>query len=257
MLKGLYTASTGMVNEQRRVDVMSNNLANSATTGFKKEGTTAQAFKDVLAYKIKDTSEPYYARYEGNMNMGVKIGENYTDYSQGSFKITDNTYDLALSGDGFFTIEFTNKSGETSTMYTRDGSFAVDEEGYLLTANGDFVVGSNGHIKVDPTKGASIDSMGRIMQDGRLVDTIKLTDFEDYNYLEKYGENLLKPVEGATFRDANAKVYSGYLEMSNVNIVTEMVDLIAITRQYEANQKVIRSIDETLEIAATQVGRLG
>ena len=74
MLKGLYTASTGMVNEQRRVDVMSNNLANSATTGFKKEGTTAQAFKDVLAYKIKDTSEPYYARYEGIMNMGVKIG---------------------------------------------------------------------------------------------------------------------------------------------------------------------------------------
>jgi flagellar basal-body rod protein FlgG len=86
---------------------------------------------------------------------------------------------------------------------------------------------------------------------------LKLTDFEDYNYLEKYGENLLIPVEGATFREPNAKVYSGYLEMSNVNIVTEMVDLIAITRQYESNQKIIRSIDETLEIAATRLGKLG
>ncbi|MBO7334513.1 MAG: flagellar hook-basal body protein [Lachnospiraceae bacterium] len=258
MVKGLYTAYTGMINEQHRMDTLTNNLANSTTIGYKKEGATSQSFDTLLAYKLKDISDaPNIPRRIGMNNPGVKIGENYTDYSQGSFKITDNTYDLALSGDGFFTIEFTNKSGETSTMYTRDGSFAVDEEGYLLTANGDFVVGSNGHIKVDPTKGASIDSMGRIMQDGRLVDTIKLTDFEDYNYLEKYGENLLKPVEGATFRDANAKVYSGYLEMSNVNIVTEMVDLIAITRQYEANQKVIKSIDETLEIAATQIGRLG
>ena len=258
MVKGLYTAYTGMINEQHRMDTLTNNLANSTTIGYKKEGATSQSFDTLLAYKLKDISDaPNIPRRIGMNNPGVKIGENYTDYSQGSFKITDNTYDLALSGDGFFTIEFTNKSGETSTMYTRDGSFAVDEEGYLLTSNGDFVIGSNGHIKVDPTKGASIDSMGRIMQDGRLVDTIKLTDFEDYNYLEKYGENLLKPVEGATFRDANAKVYSGYLEMSNVNIVTEMVDLIAITRQYEANQKVIRSIDETLEIAATQIGRLG
>ncbi len=258
MVKGLYTAYTGMINEQHRMDTLTNNLANSTTIGYKKEGATSQSFDTLLAYKLKDISDaPNIPRRIGMNNPGVKIGENYTDYSQGSFKITDNTYDLALSGDGFFTIEFTNKSGETSTMYTRDGSFAIDEEGYLLTSNGDFVIGSNGHIKVDPTKGASIDSMGRIMQDGRLVDTIQLTDFEDYDYLEKYGENLLKPVEGATFRDANAKVYSGYLEMSNVNIVTEMVDLIAITRQYEANQKVIKSIDETLEIAATQIGRLG
>lgn len=258
MVKGLYTAYTGMINEQHRMDTLTNNLANSTTVGFKKEGSTSQSFDSLLAYKIKDISDaPNIPRRVGINNPGVKIGENYTDYSQGSFKITDNTYDLALSGDGFFTIEFTNKAGETSTMYTRDGSFSVNTEGYLVTKDGDYVVGSRGHIKLDPTKEASIDSAGRISQEDVVVDTIKFTDFADYDYLEKYGENLLRPVEGATFRDANVKVYSGYLEMSNVNIVTEMVDMIAITRQYEANQKIIKSIDETLEIASTQIGRIG
>ncbi len=258
MVKGLYTAYTGMINEQHRMDTLTNNLANSTTVGFKKEGSTSQSFDSVLAYKLKDAADtPNIPKRMGINNPGVKIGENYTDWDQGSFKITDNTYDLALSGDGFFTIEFTNKAGETSTRYTRDGSFTLTTDGYLVTHDGDYVMGTNGRIKLDTLKDSKIDTLGNIYQDDKLVATLKLTDFEDYNYLEKYGENLLIPVEGATFREPNAKVYSGYLEMSNVNIVTEMVDLIAITRQYESNQKIIRSIDETLEIAATRLGKLG
>lgn len=257
MVKGLYTAYTGMVNEQHRMDVLTNNLANSTTVGYKKEGTTSQSFDSVLAYKVKDTSDtPYVPKRIGINNPGVKIGENYTDYSQGSFKITDNTYDLALSGDGFFTIEFTNKAGETSTMYTRDGSFTLTSEGYLVTTDGDYVMGNNGRIKLDPLAETSIDQTGRVSQNGVVVDTLKITDFEDYDYLEKYGENLYRAVEGATFTNPDAKVFSGYLEMSNVSIVSEMVDLISITRQYEANQKVIKAYDSTLEIAANQLGKL-
>ncbi|MCQ2519284.1 MAG: flagellar hook-basal body protein [Lachnospiraceae bacterium] len=257
MVKGLYTAYSGMINEQHRMDTMTNNLANSTTVGYKKEGATSQSFDSVLAFKLKDTSEsPNIPRRMGINTPGVKIGENYTDYSQGSFKITDNTFDFALSGEGFFTVEYTNKSGETSTKYTRDGSFSLTKEGYLVTKDGDFVVGEKGRIRLDPTKDTAIDSAGRIMQDGNVIDTVKLTDFEDYNYLKKYGENYLEPVEGATIKDANATVYSGYLEMSNVNIVTEMVDLITIARQYEANQKVISTIDDSLEIVSTQLGRL-
>ena len=174
MLRGLYTASTGMVNEQHRMDVLSNNLANSTTVGFKKEGTTSQSFDSVLAYKVKDTSEnPNIPRRMGINTPGVKIGENYTDYSQGSFKITDNTYDLALAGDGFFNIEFTNKAGETSTMFTRDGSFTITQEGYLTTADGDYVLGNNGRIKVNPNLESSIDSHGNIYQNDVLVDQIK------------------------------------------------------------------------------------
>ena len=264
MVKGLYTAYTGMINEQHRMDTMTNNLANSTTVGFKKEGTTSQSFDSLLALKIKDTSEAANIPKPIGFNTpGVKIGENYTDYSQGSFKITDNPTDLALSGEGFFCIEFQSKSkeegkvGEISTKYTRDGSFTLTQEGYLVTKDGDYVLGADDkHIKLNPLLEVSVDSQGRILQNNVVVAQIKLVDFKDYNYLEKYGENLLQPVEGATFITPNCKVYSGYLEMSNVNIVTEMVDLIAITRQYESNQKIIRTIDDTLQIAANQLGKV-
>lgn len=102
MLKGLYTAYTGMINEQNRMDVLTNNLANASTVGYKKEGATSQAFDSILSYKIKDATEaPNTAKRLGTVNLGVKIGENYTDFTQGSFRITGNTYDLALAGEGF------------------------------------------------------------------------------------------------------------------------------------------------------------
>ncbi len=120
MVKGLYTAYTGMINEQNRMDVLTNNLANVDTNGYKKEGATSQAFDDVLMYKIKDLSEAgRLSKRIGTGNLGVKIGENYTDYSQGSLKITGNTCDFAITGDGFFNIEFTDKQGNTSTQYRR------------------------------------------------------------------------------------------------------------------------------------------
>ena len=113
MVKGLYTAYTGMINEQNRMDIMTNNLANASTVGYKKEGSTSQSFDDVLTVKIKDQSVGMRnVQRLGVKNPGVKIGENYTDYSQGSFRITGNTYDLALSGEGFFTVEFKNKIRE-------------------------------------------------------------------------------------------------------------------------------------------------
>lgn len=258
MLKGLYTAYTGMVNEQHRMDVLTNNLANSATVGFKKEGTTSQAFDDVLAYKIKDASEaPNIARRLGSMSMGVKIGENYTDYTQGSFRATGNTYDLALAGDGFFTIEFTNKAGETSTKYTRAGSFTLNNDGYLVTEDGDYVLGrNNSRIKLDPNKETVIDNKGNIYQDGSSRGQLLLTDFEDYNYLEHYGENMYQTVEGAQTKDSAVKVQEGYLEMGNVQVVKEMVDMISLTRNYEANQKILQAYDGSLEIAVNQLGKL-
>ena len=257
MVKGLYTAWTGMVNQQNRMDVLTNNLANSATVGFKKEGATSQSFDDVLAIKIKDSSDPAIARGIGTMSLGVKIGENYTDYSQGAFKVTDNTFDLALSGDGFFACEYTTKSGETSVKYTRDGSFSLNVNGELVTKDGDFVLDENGnHIVLDPKKMISIDQSGAVIQDGEIVTYLQVTDFEDYNYLEHYGENYFRPVDGATEKEAQANVFSGYLEQSNVTVINELVELISVTRNYETNQKMIQSIDGTLEIAANQLGKI-
>ena len=204
MLRGLYTAYTGMLNEQYRMDIMSNNLANADTVGFKKEGSTSQAYSEVMAVKIKDTTEdPNTPKRLGNMSLGVKIGETYTDFSQGSLRDTGNTYDLALSGDGFFNIEFTNKAGETSTKYTRAGNFTLTKEGYLTTKDGDYVLGENGRIQLSTTAGNTvIMEDGSIYQDDVLVTKLKITEFEDTNYLTHYGESMWDAKEGAVANDA-------------------------------------------------------
>ncbi len=257
MIKGLYTAYTGMINEQNRMDTLANNLANVNTTGFKKEGATSQAFGDILKFEIKDKSEYYLTKRMGATNPGVRIGENYTDWSEGALHETDNTFDLALSDMGFFQIEFTDKEGNTSVKYTRDGSFTLNQQGELVTKDGDFVLSTTGgHIVLDPNTWASVNAMGQIYQNDVLVATLGITDFTDYNYLEHYGENLWQTVPGATEQPANTKVLSGYLEQSNVNTVEEMVNMIAIQRQYEANQRVITTLDGTLQIAANDLGRL-
>lgn len=258
MLKGLYTAYTGMINEQHRMDTMTNNLANASTVGFKKEGATSQSFDDILTVKIKDQSVGLQnVQRVGTNNPGVKIGENYTDYTQGSFRVTDNTYDLALGGEGFFAIEYTNKAGETSTMYTRAGQFTLNRDGYLVNENGDYVLGTqNQKIRLNTLQDSEISSNGTITQNGLEVARIQVTDFEDYNYLEKFGETYYRPVEGAKTIQSSATVNSGYLEMSNVQVVSEMVNLIAITRAYESNQKIIQTYDDTLDVAVNQLGRV-
>lgn len=103
----------------------------------------------------------------------------------------------------------------------------------------------------------SIDRNGNVTQNGAFVATIGLTDFEDYDYLERFGENYFQPIEGAEETDEVAsQIYAGYLEMSNISVVTEMVNMITLQRQYESNQKVITTYDDTLDQAVSQIGRL-
>lgn len=266
MVKGLYTAYTGMIEEMRRMDVMTNNLANADTVGFKKEGTVNQSFEAQLAIKIKDTSEVMPANVIGDVHLGVKVGETYRDYTQGSFYVTDNPYDVALDGTGFFAIEFRSKAGETSVKYTRDGAFTVDRNGYLMTKDGDYVLNANGarnaaggaanYVRVDPNRDVRIEADGRIYQNDVPVAEIGIVDFADYNYLEKYGENLYDLRAGGQAAASNARVEQGCLEMSNVNIVSEMVNMITITRAYEANQKVLTTIDGTLDKAVNTIGQV-
>ena len=257
MVRGLYTAYTGMLNQQKKMDTLSNNLANADTTGYKKEGVTAKTFETQLAIKVKDGSNAYIDQQIGKLNLGVKIGENYTDYSQGSYRYTGNTYDLALGGDGFFNISFMNKAGEQSVKYTRDGNFTIDNEGALRTQDGDYVLGESGEIYI-PTNAVdvSINKLGEIYADGEYIDTIKITDFEYYNYLKKYGENMYDAVDGATEKEPTATIDQGYLEQSNINVVTEMVNMISLSRTYEANQKLIQTMDDALDKSANQIGKV-
>lgn len=257
MVRGLYTAYTGMINQQKRLDTVTNNLANASTTGFKREGLTSKSFDQMLTVKLNDLSVPYLNEGIGKMSLGVKIGENYTDYSQGSLKETGNTYDLALAGNGFFTISYTDKKGNTSEKYTRDGEFTMDSEGYLRTLEGDYVQGEGGAIMIPvETSEVSIRDNGDIYADGEYVDSLRIVDFEDYNNIEKFGENRYSVVDGATETESTAAVKQGYLEMSNINVVKEMVEMITISRAYESNQKLIQTEDDMLDKSVNQVGKV-
>jgi flagellar basal-body rod protein FlgG len=314
MVKGLYTAYTGMINEQHRMDVLTNNLANANTNGYKKEGATSQSFSDQLALKIKDiTDAPFTARGLGIINPGVKIGEGYVDWTEGPMKETGNTFDIAIGGFGFFGIEYgvkqlgeeteeeentipglTNdwrmnryrseramaayKAGKLTVdelqengltqqiMYSRDGNFTLTSEGVLVTQDGDFVLSSDGgHIELDPNLPVQISTNGEIVQDGEVVATIGVFDFEKvtyadgrytYNNLQHYGENSYIPIDDAEAVEATSQVYAGFLEQSNVSVVDEMVQMIAVQRNYDTNQRVITTIDDSLDIAVNQLGRL-
>ena len=259
MVKGLYTAYTGMIEEMRRMDVMTNNLANASTTGYKKEGTVNQSFDDQLALKIKDRSEVLRAKRLGDVNLGVKVGETYRDYSQGSFSVTDNPYDLALDGNGFFAIEFRNKNGETSIKYTRDGSFKVDPQGYLVTNSGEYVMGTNTQTGNSEriyvgTDLISISPDNSVMINGENKYKFNIVDFENYDNLTKYGNNLYKGEGG--FNSNNYSIKQKYLEGSNVDSINEIAMMMETVNEFEANQKVIQTIDSILGQIASDIGRV-
>lgn len=259
MVKGLYTAYTGLRNEQRRLDVISNNIANSNTTGYKKMGVTSQSFSQELAVRVDDDSDGYLVKGIGDVSLGVKIGETYTDFSQGGFRETGNAYDVALEGDGFFTISTTDKSGTEHIRYTRDGSFTVTRDGYLVTKDGDFVLGTNNQriqIPGADTADVSMDSLGNVYANEVLVGRLQIVDFQNKDALSLYGENMFEALPEAGMVASTALTRQGCLETSNVNVINEMVSMITITRAYETNQKMMQTIDSTLDKAVNEIGKV-
>lgn len=257
MVRALYSSYTGMYNEQKRLDIISNNIANSATTGYKEESVTSQAFDQMLAIKIRDGSDAYINRPVGHMSLGVKLGEVYSDFEQGPLRNTGGTYDLAIAGKGFFTIRVEDKKGNSSVKYTRDGNFTIDAQGFVLDSKGNHLQGRDGDLQI-PVGAAdvSISNTGRVVADGEVVGHIDIVDFQDYDYLEKFGDTQYTATQGSEFKETNAAIEQGYLEQSNVNVVSEMVNMITITRAYEANQRVMRTVDTLLDKAVNTIGKL-
>lgn len=256
MVRGLYTAYTGLANEQKRLDIMSNNLANVSTVGYKQENVANQSFDEVMTIKIRDGSVGYCNQYIGGMSLGVKIGEVYTDYGQGSFRETGNTFDFAIEGNGFFKMRVVDSAGNESYKYTRNGCFKMTKDGYVVDAEGNHLQGKSGDVQVPTDATISLGLDGSIYANGELVDQIQLVDFADYDYLDKYGNNMYQTVAGAVEIEADGTVYQGYTEQSNVNSVSEMVDMITITSAYEANQKVMQTIDSMLDSSVNSVGKV-
>lgn len=265
MVKGLYTAYMGMTVEQKKMDRLTNNMANVDTNGYKKQGMAARSFADQLAFRIKDTSAYNLPRGLGDITFGATPGMTYIDFEPGDFKVTDNSNDFAIDGKGFFAIQMSDGLQGSTVNLTRDGAFLVNEEGYLVTKAGEFVLSRDGalrggmneadRVRIDPTIPYTVDENGVIYQNDAQVTQIGVVDVDDYRNLREQANNMFYP-EGGQIIASNASVLQGVLEGSNVNVIDEMVEMIKVTRAYEANQKLIQTIDGDLERAVTQVGRV-
>jgi flagellar basal-body rod protein FlgG len=242
MLKGLYTSALGLSALSKEQEVVSNNLANANTLGYKKDRVITSSFNDMLLYRLKDPAlAGEYPPRVGYVSTGVKITDIVTDYSTGVEDDAGNPQSLALLDDGYFTVN--TPQGE---RYTRNGDFRIDSEGLLVTDDGYPVQWQNGDIQV--SAGFTVSENGDILVDGKKVDTLRIVNLQNP---QKEGSSLFK---GDNAEDAaSSRVAQNFQEESNVNAIEEMTHLITIMRAYEANQKVIQTEDSTLEKAVTEI----
>ncbi|HZK27402.1 MAG TPA: flagellar hook-basal body protein [Thermoclostridium sp.] len=252
MVKGLYTSGWSMLALNKKMDVISNNLANVNTSGYKKDIVALEGFPKILADRIHDNTDIPRGVPVGELSFSNDVGEVYTNFEQGNLVKTNNRFDMAIRDEGraFFTIA---KPNDNQQYYTRDGSFTLNAYDQLVTAKGYTVLGQNGAIQLNSSDFAVYND-GTIIQDGQVIDSLLITQFQDPTALAKNGENLL--TGGAAQEGFTGTVLQSTIEQSNVDVIREMVDMIALMRSYEANQRIITSIDETLDKAVNEVGRV-
>ncbi|MFZ5648356.1 MAG: flagellar hook-basal body protein [Bacillota bacterium] len=256
MLRGIYTAASGMGVLQTRMDVTSNNLANVSTTGFKQVRVQQAAFPDLMLQEKVQVK--LAGRHLGNWspvgvtNQGIAVSGMVTDYGVGLLYETGKETDLALSGDGFFAFE-AGEEGETRVLYSRDGDLHRDSEGYLVNSRGHRIMGENGPVKVGSGSfKVEPDGLVRTADDEEI--RITIVDFPDKSKLVKEGNNYISAPAGEGVASANPGVSQGFLEKSNVDVSNEVVNMIEIIRAYEASQKLIQAQDDLLESAINRVG---
>lgn len=252
MLRGIYTSVSSMLTLEQKQKVTSNNIANSNTTGYKKEQLLTKTFNEVMVSN-KDNYKNGVGRKQelGTMSFGVRVDETITNHEQGGLNETSKNTDIALQGNGFFVV----KDIEGNQYYTRDGSFKINNEGYLITQNGYAVIGSNGeHLYVGDSN-FSVSPYGEITVDGTVQGKFNIVDFVDYESIDKVGNNMYA---GGTPIPANTNTLfkQGYLEGSNVNIVDETINMMTNLKEFEANQKIIQTLDELTGRAASEIGRI-
>ncbi|MCX7920953.1 MAG: flagellar hook-basal body protein [Clostridia bacterium] len=256
MIRSLYTSGWSMMANGKKLDVISNNLANSNTNGFKKDTVVFESFPSVLARRINDTKLSSNPSGEiGKMELGSDVGEIFTYYNQSPVAKTGNNFDMAFqnSNTSFFTIAVPDANGNIKEYYTRDGSFTINADRQLVTKEGYAVMGENGPITLSD-EDFTVREDGTIIQNGQEVDKFLIKDFVDTRELKKFGSSLVEAGEGAEEQPFTGAVVQGYIEQSNVDVVKEMVDMISVMRAYEANQKMLQAQDGTLEKAVNEVG---
>jgi flagellar basal-body rod protein FlgG len=228
MDRGLYIAASGMLAEQVRQDQIANDLANASTPGYKADRTAQQSFGNLLLNNSQTGQQI------GPQSTAVQVRRIQTDFTPQPLRDTGEPLDFGIVGNGFFAVQTAQ-----GVRYTRDGQFSSDGQGQLVTAQGDRVLGRNG-------RPITIGADGRV--DPRTLNVVLL------NNPRKQGDNYLTGTPGAVAGQTAGQVRAGALEASGADPTRSMVDMISSMRSYESGQKVIQTIDETLQKAVTQVG---
>ncbi len=263
MHEGIYIAASGAFKQERKLDVIANNLANMGTTGFKRDG---MAFRELIppfteTAQLSASLDPKPTAFQPDPKVSyVGVAEMYTDVAKGTLRQTGNSLDVALEGDGFFVVD--TPQGQ---RYTRNGNFKLSEGGTLNTHEGFNVLGKNGKpIKIDTQQGGqiAINSSGGILVGTGFLSTpqgnLQIVSFDDPTKLAKQGNGLYTIADPSVKKQSleNVTVQQGFLETSNVNPIAEMTNMIVTMRGFEAYQKIIQAIDEADEQSVTAIGRL-
>ncbi|OQP24849.1 flagellar basal body rod protein FlgG [Geobacillus zalihae] len=259
MLRSMYSGIGAMRNFQTKLDVIGNNIANVNTYGFKKGRTI---FKDLMSQTISGASAPGTAGRGGTnpkqVGLGSQLAAIDTVHTQGSLQTTGRVLDLAISGDGFFVV---GDASGNNRMYTRAGNFYLDSQGYIVNADGQYLLGvGNSRLQVlTDAKSLSIGADGQVTivnASGNLqtIGTIQLAKFANNDGLEKAGNNLFRettnsgaPTIGAPGANGTGTIVSCALEMSNVDLAEEFTEMIVAQRGFQANTRIITTSDEILQ----------
>lgn len=253
MLNGLYVAASGMLQMEKKLDILSNNLSNINTVGYKMDTPTFEN------YLRKEKTYPQdiirESKYNRTINAVSRLSQVLTDFSSGNIRQTGEPFDLALSNpDAFFAVDT-----PFGIKFTKAGNFKIDNDGYLVTQEGFRVlsrnVENNEGIRI-PNGDVSILGNGQITVNGVVVDNLYIVEFEDKSKLQKTGNNLFTAINMLPEESENPGLMQGYLEGSNINPVREMVNMISTHRAFETYQRVIRTMDTLNEKAANELGKI-
>lgn len=254
MVRGMYTAISSLITLEAKQGVVTNNLTNANTPGFKPDELIISQFDKIMLANRDNSTKGF--RSLGSMSIGSKIHSTSTKFNQGTIRETDKNTDFSLNGTGFFTV----RKGENE-FYTRDGSFVIDLQGGLVTSSGASVMGTNintGNYEPINLAGATditVDGMNNININGTPVYKVRVSDFNDYKEVHKISDNLyVSP--NAPVEVQNTRVKNGSIETSEVDPATEMVNLTNVLRSFESSMKVLKYLDESLRISANEIGKV-
>jgi len=259
MLRGISTLSNSFNVLSEKQKNLATNAANTMTPGYKSQQLMTSTTGEVDIHNYSRTLQGSQRRELGQLNFGNQLDAAVRNFSAGGLKMTENKTDVAINGDAMFTVQ--NEAGEL--FYTRNGNFSVDQAGNLITQEGYQVLGIEDgggtapiNVGTDVEQAFTIDSFGfvRTNEADAAPQFLYLTQFEDTAGLESAGGTLFQGGNGAPV-GVGFEIQQGYVESSNVNMADVMTEMLQISREFEANQRVLRSTDETLKRATQEVGR--